>query len=204
MLFRSANYQTTGLQGSTYNWSVSGGQITGNINDSTVSVNWNSSGTGTLTVIETTANGCAGPAGSFTVTLNAQPAIPVITGQTAFCQNGSGIYTTTYHPGSVFNWNIIGGSLTPVGSNTDSVNAVWSNSGTNTIELIETDLNGCVSNLASLSVNIAQQPISNIINRDTAICQGTNLNLNASSSIGNLAWTTTGSGSFSKIGRAHV
>jgi gliding motility-associated-like protein len=66
----SVRYGTQGLPNSTFIWTVTGGQILTNYNDS-VDIRWdNAAGTGTLTVQEITEFSCTGPITSMDVSLD--------------------------------------------------------------------------------------------------------------------------------------
>lgn len=56
----SGTYTATGMLGSSFYWTAIGGTITGAANAPTVNVIWNTPGVGTLTVTETSVNGCTG------------------------------------------------------------------------------------------------------------------------------------------------
>ncbi|MFZ5939988.1 MAG: beta strand repeat-containing protein, partial [Bacteroidota bacterium] len=51
-------YTVSGSAGSTWQWSVTGGSISGSSTDATVTVEWSGVGTGVLTVEETSTDGC--------------------------------------------------------------------------------------------------------------------------------------------------
>jgi len=52
-------YTVSGTAGSSYQWSVTGGLISGSSTGSTVTIEWSGIGTGTLEVEETTSSGCS-------------------------------------------------------------------------------------------------------------------------------------------------
>jgi hypothetical protein len=63
----NAQYETVSVAGSTYAWSVTGGNIVSGAGTSMVTVNWNTPGTGTVTVDETSAQNCTGTSAIFNV-----------------------------------------------------------------------------------------------------------------------------------------
>jgi uncharacterized delta-60 repeat protein len=65
-----ADYQTTVNAGSSYVWTVTGGNIVSGAGTALVKVNWNVAGTGTLKVVETSANACAGASAIYSVAVN--------------------------------------------------------------------------------------------------------------------------------------
>jgi len=62
-----ASYETTAVAGSTYVWTVTGGNIVSGAGTASVTVNWNTAGTGTVKVVETSASDCAGTSALFNV-----------------------------------------------------------------------------------------------------------------------------------------
>ena len=54
------NYEVEDHEGSTYNWEVTGGNITDGQGTHSITVHWNDAGNGSVSVGETTENGCSG------------------------------------------------------------------------------------------------------------------------------------------------
>ncbi len=81
-----------------YEWTVTGGAITlgGTPTSNTATVTWGATGTGTISVNYTNANGCkAADATSLSVTINPQPA-PTISGPASACVNDPNqVYSTS-------------------------------------------------------------------------------------------------------------
>ena len=65
-MFQSVNYSVLPTTGSTYNWTLIGGTITGQGTNS-IDVVWNNSGMFSFSVTETDINGCEGDAVSMMV-----------------------------------------------------------------------------------------------------------------------------------------
>lgn len=66
----SADYTTTATSGSSYVWTVTGGTIVSGAGTASVNVNWNSAGTGTVKVVETSAANCSGTSAVFNVAVD--------------------------------------------------------------------------------------------------------------------------------------
>jgi hypothetical protein len=58
--FQTVTYSVLPTSGSTYNWTLLGGIIQSGIGTNSIDVLWNSSGTFSISVIETNINGCVG------------------------------------------------------------------------------------------------------------------------------------------------
>lgn len=102
-------YLVTPTSGSTYNWDINPGnsgtewEISGTGNS--ISVDWNTPGVYTLSVIETNGSGCQGLPVSVVVTVNPGPSVDDPPDQ-AVC-NGSpttAVNFTGLLPGTVYNW----------------------------------------------------------------------------------------------------
>ncbi|MCX6247275.1 MAG: hypothetical protein NTW10_06050, partial [Bacteroidetes bacterium] len=80
---------------SNYLWTVSaGGSITSAPGANTIDVFWSTTGSKTITVNYTDANGCtANPVSSYTVTVNTLP-VPALTGLLTICSGNSTTYST--------------------------------------------------------------------------------------------------------------
>lgn len=66
----NADYQTDIHTGSTYIWTVNGGSVVSGAGTAAVTVNWNTAGTGTLKVEETSALGCTGTSLIYNIAVN--------------------------------------------------------------------------------------------------------------------------------------
>jgi PKD repeat protein len=138
-----------------YTWSVSsGGTITagGSAADNSVTVTWNTAGPQSISVNYTNGNGCtaASPA-VYPVTVNPLP-VPVITGNTAACQNSTGnIYTT--EPGmSNYIWTVSAGGTVTAGGTTanNTILITWNTPGPQAVSVAYTNGNGCIAAAATV------------------------------------------------------
>ena len=126
-----------------YAWNVSaGGTITGGSGTNSIMVHWTVSGTHTVSVNYSNANGCmAVDPVVYNVTIFALP-VPTLSGPATMCLNNTGSYTT--EPGMTsYLWTITGGTITS-GSGTNTIQANWTSTGTQVLSVTYTDGNGCV------------------------------------------------------------
>jgi gliding motility-associated-like protein len=122
----TVTYSTeTGMTG--YTWVVTGGNLDSQDDAAgTATVTWSTVGTQNLTVSYTDANSCS-PATPFAygVQVVALPS-PTITGDNVVCTEHT--YTYSTEPGATnYNWQIVGGTITPT-ANDHEVNVVWNTS----------------------------------------------------------------------------
>jgi hypothetical protein len=114
--------------------------------------------------------------------VNALPVTPIITasGPTTFCFGNSVDLTSSY----------VGGNTWSTSATTDliNINAV----GVYTIDVTQTDANGCSSTSAPINVTVNALPIAPIITASgpTTFCFGNSVDL-TSSYVGGNAWSTT-------------
>jgi hypothetical protein len=111
--------------------------------------------TTTYTVSGTTA-GCTSSAGSWTETVNAVPATPVITAPSAV---GAGspnrVASVVSHAGSSYSWSIANGTITS-GQGTNQITFTADVAGTPLIlSVVETNALGCVSGPATATVTVS-------------------------------------------------
>lgn len=162
--------------GSNYSWSVSGGSLTGGQGTDSVFVDWDSTGTGIISVIEITALGCPSDTILLPVNINVilTPAAP--TGITTICHNQAlgMIYSCTSTPQSAYTWYITGGTITGGGS-TNTVTVDWTLTGPGTgalwyEELSVTTDTVCFGISDTLYVTINPSPATSAITGDPDIC----------------------------------
>jgi hypothetical protein len=172
-------YSTTNNVGNTYSWSLGNATILSGSGTSALTVKWNNPAPGatnstTMTVVETnTASGCSNSA-SVVVTTRYQPIAQTIAGATQACTydavNNPANYTYSIanNAGSVYNWTIAGGTLQS-GQATNSVAVRWTNVGTQSISVTESDATALCSVTSTLNVAVTAQPVP-VISGDLTVC----------------------------------
>lgn len=190
--------------GNTYAWSATGvantfvapdaAYIAGTpvLNKASLALNWTGFGTGTVTVIESTPEGCS-RTHTLSVTVNAQPT-PSIVGSNTPCifvapAGGNPSYQSAPNPieytygvspivvGSTYSWSISGGTIT-AGAGTTVITVRWDLPiGAGSITLQETNSNTCVNSVVLNVTKIATPPAANFSTVGTLTpCAGTNQN----------------------------
>lgn len=80
------------------------------------------------------------------------PKTSPITGPLSVCPNNKGfIYSVVATSGSLYRWFITGG-VQRSGGNSSEITVDWGNAGTGYVKVLETDLNGCVGDTVTLTV----------------------------------------------------
>lgn len=150
--------------GSSYLWTITpvtggNGTITPGATPNLISVNWTSTGTATLQVVETNASGCVGDPVTILVTVNPLPTVTV--NSSAVCSGANATITAT--PGTAgtysYVWTVPAGATNPgnVASFTSGVAGTYSVVITNTVT-------GCGSASASGTVTVNAAPTLVITN----------------------------------------
>ena len=163
----SASYTTALLPGCSYAWNVSGGTIQGSSISNSISVDWGTAASGTVSVIITNSNGCQG-SDSKTVSLVVAPN-PVVTGVSTICQYSLSTYAVASAAGSTYAWTVTNGTITG-SANNNSVLVNWNSYGSSGLTVTETNSFGCTST-NSMLVTINQQPVP-LISGNTVVCAG--------------------------------
>jgi hypothetical protein len=105
---------------------------------------------------------------TLSVTINNSPITSTILGNTQTAPLTQETYVVSQSIGSVYNWQLSGGNNIINGQNTNVLDVLWGNtSGTYTLYVIETDINGCIGDTVFLSVTIGTT--SNIENQISSI-----------------------------------
>ena len=164
-----AAYSVTNSSGSTYAWTVSGGTLMSGNGTYNILVNWNSSGTGNVSVVETSSNGCVGIAVNKMVAIGS-PTTSGITGNTNLCVPSNGIaYSVTNTPGSSYVWAVNGGTQFS-GGTTNSIAVNWGLSGSGSVRVTETNSAGCVGATVSQVVTVNPTPATSAITGNNSVC----------------------------------
>ena len=129
--------------------------------------------TATYTVTPSSSFGCAGTPVDVVITVNPEPAAPVITGDDMLCTNQTNIiYTIPLTPGSSYTWIVpasVGTKVFDANSNAIIINAA-AVAGSGTITVTETNSFGCTGPAGSFDVDVmAPAPVS-VISGDDIVC----------------------------------
>ncbi len=129
--------------------------------------------TATYTVTPYSSHGCAGTPVEVVITINPEPAAPVITGDDMLCTDQVNvIYTVPLTPGSSYSWDVpatVGHKIFDVGSNAIIINAA-SVAGSGTITVVETNSYGCAGLAGSFDVTVMAPSLPSFIDGDDEVC----------------------------------
>ncbi len=208
-------YSVTPPSANTYAWNVYGGVIVIGQGQPDVFVNWNTVGLDSISVVETTSNGCSGPLQSMNVIVNPLPVAPLVTGPDTLCNDEIAVYFVNANAGSVYTWTITGGNF--ISGPTGSVNSFqWTTAGDDTLTVFEQTSAGCIGPATIYPVNVKPRPGPVTVIGNTLVCDNVteiysltanagsvytwNIvndalhNLNASSDTMTVDWGTSGTG----------
>jgi hypothetical protein len=165
--------------GSTYAWTITpltgaNGTITPGATPNLITVNWTSTGTARLQVVETSAAGCVGDPVNIIVTVNPVPTVTV--NSSAICAGTTATITATPGVAGTYNyvWTVPGAVPNPgnVATFTSNVAGIYS-------VIITSVPAGCVSASASGTVTITAAPTLVITNPSACLPNTANLTLPA-------------------------
>ena len=129
-------------------------------NETTQQISVNTLGSYSVDVVD--AGGCQG---SSNISFEVFDAVntSVISGPTNPTQFQTETYSVLSSLGSTYDWTVIGGTIQS-GLGTNSIDIMWNNSGTFSLKVIETDINGCVGEEMTIIVSIIISSIEEINN----------------------------------------
>jgi len=129
-------YSTPSSAGSGYFWSVSGGSINGSSISESVEVDWGSTSTGTIKLVETiTATGCKDSVEITDVIINPLPNPQITSGSKVVCQNDEEIYSSNVGSQENVYWYASYGQI--IGSSRQKdVTVKWQNEGIGELKLV--------------------------------------------------------------------
>ncbi len=103
------------------------------------------------------------------------------------CAGGKARYATSGLPGSIFDWNVIGGKI--IVNYSDSIDVLWDSiPSIQKISVIEKVKGGCLGDTMFAKVNISGPKIE--FNSDTTTCQGIAASLHTNNSFESFLWST--------------
>ncbi|WP_460960229.1 Ig-like domain-containing protein [Spirosoma litoris] len=185
----AAPLSATAVSGGTLNWyTVS----TGGSASSTAPIPPTTSGTSLTTYyyVSQTVDGCEGPRATIAVTINPRPVAPTVTVSLSYCQNTTAPILSATAPGTL-KWYADPTTTTVIPTPTPSTTTA----GTTSYYVTQTDVNGCESNRASVTVTIIATPTAPITTTATFCQDATPVALTATTSPGGtLNWYTSSVG----------
>ena len=149
----TGNVYNTDIAKTNYIWTISGGIITsGGTGNNSATVNWNTPGTGTITVVYTDPNtGCTPPVKSYSVTVNALPTV-TCPANSSVCINDAAFALSDGSPS--------GGTYSGPGVSGSNFNPATAGVGTHTITYAYTDVTtGCTDN-CQFTITVNSFPVA--------------------------------------------
>lgn len=156
---------------SNYVWTVTGGTITAGAGTDSLTVEWNTIGTQSISVTYTDSYGCipSAPTSEY-IMVNDTPE-PTITGTSELCQGTSGVVYSTESGQSDYTWTITGGTITS-GASTNQVVVTWTTAGTQVLSVNYANAAGCRA-LTPTTDSIIVHPLPTpTISGQDSICLG--------------------------------
>jgi PKD domain/PKD-like domain/Secretion system C-terminal sorting domain len=163
-------YSTPLIVGHTYNWTVTGGVISGSSTNNSVTINWGAAGGGTIILKETiTASTCFVTTPTYNVIINNLP-VPVVTGLSTVCALQTGVtYSTPNVPGNSYTWAVSGGSIVS-GIGTSAITVNWGSGASGSVAVTEfIPSSSCITTTAPYSIIINPIP-SPVITGSNNVC----------------------------------
>ncbi len=177
------NLSASAIAGAVYNWTGPNGFISSGQNPVIYNAGLTNAGTYNVTV---TVNGCTSAPASTTALINPLPPAPLVPGNSALCSGN----TITLFAGSIngasYSWTGPNGFTSTLQSPTIT------NAGTNASGdySVRATVNGCTGPAETTSVMVNPIPSSPAVSSNGPVCEGSSLNLTASSITGaSYSWT---------------
>jgi hypothetical protein len=155
--FSNSTYTCNNNAGSTYNWTVTNGVIVSGQGTNSVTILWGAEGVGSVTVAETTADGCVGDEVIYDVNVQCVVSGTSITGPVGPEAFSNSTYTCNGAANSTYNWTVNNGVISS-GQGTNTVNILWASTGLGNVSVVETTAEGCVG--TTLSQDVVVVPVN--------------------------------------------
>lgn len=179
---QTINLSTTAVAGATYSWTGPNGFTSALQNPSITNATTAESGIYSLTI---TQNGCTGSAGTVTVLVNTPPSAPTLSSNSPVCVGSTLNLNAALIVGVTYNWTGPNGFTSTLQNPTIS-NVTLAAAGTYTC----TTNNGCASTPTTITIVVNPTPAAPTASSNSPICDGSTINLNASTVAGaTYSWT---------------
>ena len=180
--FEIEEYKTLNVTGSTYSWTVNGGnQILGD-SSSRIKINWGTAGTASVTVQERAYDAvyqkaCLSDKIELPIIIYPLPISDSIFGIDELCQSkDSSVYYVRGLPNSSYSWKLNGETLLGDNFDNDTIYIIWDNPGSFRLSVTEISDKGCFGEAVSKEIRVNPKPITSPIDGDIIICPETALN----------------------------
>ncbi len=176
-----------------YIWTINGGTINSGGTTRSVNVTWNTTGTQSISVTYTDANGCkpALPA-KYDVAVSATPT-PALTGDTDVCVGDTKVLYTTDPGKTNYVWTIAGGTITAGGNSTSNTAEVtWTTAGARTIRVNYTDGTCAAAAATVLNVTVHARPTPTLTAGPLTACIGSTVTYRTQPGMTAYEWTVVG------------
>jgi gliding motility-associated-like protein len=168
-------YYVAPSEGSVFTWSVDPvlGTKIFDYNTNAIIIDASpASGSGNITVFETSSYGCNGPNSVLPVQVHTQALPEIISGPSEVCALSTEVYSVSLRPGSVYSWNIPAGAVITGNPTASAITVVFGNT-VGTISVSEINLAGCITNHIPLSLTVRSLPTATITG-GAIFCEGSN------------------------------
>ena len=162
--FSNSIYTCNNNAGSTYTWTVNNGVIVSGQGTNSVTILWGAEGVGSVSVLETTADGCVGDEVIYDVNVQCVLSGNAITGPVGPEAFSNSTYTCNGALNSTYNWTVTNGVIAS-GQGTNTVNILWASTGLGNVSVVETTAEGCVGSELSQDVVVIPTNIEELSNQ---------------------------------------
>ncbi|NEU07538.1 T9SS type A sorting domain-containing protein [Flavihumibacter sp. R14] len=190
------NLSTAAITGATYSWTGPNSFVS-TVQNPVIS-NATTAMAGVYSV-SITVNGCTSAAGTTTVVVNAVPATPVASSNSAVCAGGTINLSTAAVAGATYGWSGPNGFSSTlqnptIASSTAAMAGVYS---------LTITVNGCTSPAGTTTVVVNPIPATPTASSNTPVCQGSSINL-TTPTVAGATYSWTGPNGFNSSARTPV
>jgi len=180
-------YTVSGVEGSVFNWSVSGGNIVGDTSGESITVMWTGEGAGWVSVSETTSGGCSASVQSDVVKYPAPVATEITSREGVVCWGEENVsYAIGGLENSNFQWNVEEGIISE--NFGDSIYVDWNVvPGSYEVSVVEITEHACQGDILRRLVQIEGPELD--LGVDTHICDGDVYSIDLSGEYSSYLWS---------------
>jgi len=168
-------YEVMNVNGSNYNWWLSGGILSSGNGKAKIQTSWGMKGMGFLKVLETSYDSvndkmCIGDTVFQSVVINPVPVTSPVSGPENVCEYDTSLYFVHGFADSYYDWNVSDSNARIINNGDDTIYVIWNKKGSFVLTATELSKDSCYGPPMTLNVDVHPLPLTSDIFGPSVLC----------------------------------